>query len=138
MTVFEIQGLDHVVLRVRDQALMIKFYCDVLGCLVERRSDNGALHQLRAGTSLIDLVTTTDAKEIKSAVKSNATYHNMDHFCVRIDPFNPRELLAHLRDHGIKPGPVENRYGAEGYGPSIYVNDPEGYRIELRGPPSSG
>ena len=62
----------------------------------------------------------------------------MDHFCIRIEPFDAKVLLDHLRDHGINPGPVEKRYGAEGLGPSIYFHDPEGNRIELKGPPSEG
>ena len=83
-----------MVLRVKDQALMVKFYCNVLGCLVERKSDNGALHQLRAGTSLIDLVTISDAKEVKSAAKSNTKYHNMDHFCVRIELISSERVVG--------------------------------------------
>src|SRR3546814_18335654 len=50
------QGLDQVVLRVRDVAAMQAFYCDVLGCTVEKRQEAIGLLQLRAGDSLIDLV----------------------------------------------------------------------------------
>lgn len=35
---------------------------------------------------------------------------------------------------GIAVDPAETRYGAEGDGPSIYFSDPDGNRIELKGP----
>lgn len=56
---FTLQRLDHVVLRVRNMASMLAFYCDVLGCTVEKRQDAIGLLQLRAGDSLIDLVDVT-------------------------------------------------------------------------------
>ena len=36
MKAIEIRGLDHVVLRVADVPRSLRFYCDVLGCSVER------------------------------------------------------------------------------------------------------
>ncbi|WP_238539220.1 VOC family protein [Halomonas sp. KM-1] len=51
-----IQGIDHLVLRIRDTDAMLAFYCDVLGCTVEKRQEEIGLIQLRAGRSLIDLV----------------------------------------------------------------------------------
>ena len=33
-------------------------------------------------------------------------------------------------------GPLESRFGAEGEGPSIYLKDPEGNALELKGPPA--
>ena len=138
MAIFQIQGLDHVVLRVRDQTVMTEFYCEVLGCSIERCVDDAGLKQLRAGTSLIDLVDINVPTPRNDPKNSNFECHNMDHFCLRIEPFDAKMLVAHLQAHGINPGPVERRYGAEGFGPSIYFNDPEGNRIELKGSPSAG
>ena len=135
MVPFQIQNLDHVVIRVRDQELMTRFFCEVLGCSIERRIDDAGMNQLRAGANLIDLVSVSTPIEAENFGDSDVKGHNMDHFCIRIEPFDEKVLLDHLRDHGIKPGPVEKRYGAEGLGPSIYFNDPEGNRIELKGPP---
>lgn len=59
----------------------------------------------------------------------------MDHVCLRIEPFDADALIAYLKDKGADPGGVESRYGAEGEGPSIYVTDPEGNVVELKGPP---
>ena len=137
MAIFQIQGLDHVVLRVRDQTVMTEFYCEVLGCSIERCVDDAGLKQLRAGASLIDLVDINVPTPRKDPKNSNFECHNMDHFCLRIEPFDAKMLVAHLQAHGINPGPVERRYGAGGFGPSIYFNDPEGNRIELKGSPSA-
>jgi catechol 2,3-dioxygenase-like lactoylglutathione lyase family enzyme len=61
----------------------------------------------------------------------------MDHFCLRVKPFDAAAIMAHLRDHGVDPGKVEQRYGAEGMGPSIYLRDPDGNVVELKGPATS-
>jgi glyoxylase I family protein len=37
--------------------------------------------------------------------------------------------------HGVVPDEARTRYGADGYGPSIYVSDPEHNVVELKGPP---
>ena len=60
---------------------------------------------------------------------------NMDHFCLTIEPFDEAALRAHLADHGIAAGAVKKRYGAEGEGPSLYITDPDGNTVELKGPP---
>ncbi len=122
---FEILGIDHVVLRVADQERAIAFYEGVLGAKVERRAEKIGLVQLRAGRSLIDLID-TPAGEAKGA-------GNMDHFALRIEPFD-EAIRAHLEAHGIEAGELKTRYGAEGNGPSLYIEDPDGNRVELKGP----
>ena len=61
-----IRDIDHVVLRVVDLPAMLRFYCDGLGCRIERRQDEIGLIQLRAGRSMVDLVP-LDAKEGEAA-----------------------------------------------------------------------
>jgi glyoxylase I family protein len=123
--VISIRGLDHVVLRVRQLEPMLRFYCNVLGCSEERRVESVGLVQLRAGNSLIDLV-----PGLREGV-------NMDHFCLRIETFDESAIRSHLQVHGIPAGEVATRYGAEGYGPSLYLKDPEGNVVELKGPPQA-
>ena len=123
-----VAGLDHLVLRVADLDRAIKFYGEVLGCHVERRLEEPKLVQLRAGASLIDLVPAGSAPRPAEA-------HNLDHFAVRISNFDYPALSAHLQRHGIAAGEVRRRYGAEGYGSSLYINDPDGNVVELKGPP---
>jgi catechol 2,3-dioxygenase-like lactoylglutathione lyase family enzyme len=132
-----IRDIDHIVLRVRVPAPMLHFYCEVLGCHVERRDDEIGLIQLRAGRSLIDLVAVDSPLGREGGPAPVGTAHNLDHVCFRVDPFDESTLRAHLRQHAVEAGPLESRYGAQGYGPSLYVSDPEGNRVELKGPPSA-
>ena len=120
-----VMGLDHVVLRVADIDRSIMFYEDVLGLHVERRLPEIGLVQLRAGTAMIDLVPRTEDED---------DGRNMDHFAVRITEMDVPALTAHLAKYGIDAGPVQRRYGAEGYGSSIYITDPDGNTVELKGP----
>ena len=117
-----IRGIDHVVLRVGDIERMGKFYCEVLGAQhVAYRPEFGMSH-LRIGTAMIDLV------------KGERNGTNMDHFCLRVEPFDQQAIVAHLERHGVAVGGVRDRFGAEGNGVSIYLTDPEGNTVELKGP----
>jgi glyoxylase I family protein len=128
-------GIDHVVLRVRDLAKMQRFYVDVLGCTLERDEPDIGLYQLRAGSALIDLVPVDSVLGRQGGEPPTAEgRHNVDHVCVRVEPFDGMGILAYLAAHGVTAGPIALRYGAEGRGPSIYVQDPEGNTIELKGP----
>jgi catechol 2,3-dioxygenase-like lactoylglutathione lyase family enzyme len=124
----KVKGLDHVVLRVADIDRAIAFYEDVLGLHVERRLAEIGLVQLRAGAAMIDLVPRTEDED---------EGRNMDHFAVQIEQMDAPALTAHLKRHGIDPGEVRRRYGAEGYGSSIYITDPDGNTVELKGPPET-
>ena len=137
MTAFTVQDIDHVVLRVVNVEGVIRFYQDVLGCAVERRKDDLGLIQLRAGRSLIDLVDVNGELGQKGGAAPGAEARNMDHFCLRIDPFDEAQIRAHLRAHGVEAGELATRYGAEGDGPSLYIQDPEGNTVELKGPPDN-
>ena len=137
MTAFAVQGIDHVVLRVVNVEGVIRFYQDVLGCAVERRKDDLGLIQLRAGRSLIDLVDVNGELGQKGGAAPGAEARNMDHFCLRIDPFDEAQIRAHLRAHGVEAGELATRYGAGGDGPSLYIQDPEGNTVELKGAPDN-
>ena len=124
----KVKGLDHVVLRVADMDRAIAFYEQVLGLNVERTLPEIGLVQLRAGSAMIDLVPRREDED---------EGRNMDHFAIRIETMDVPSLQAHLRGHGIDPGEVRRRYGAEGYGSSIYITDPDGNTVELKGPPET-
>jgi glyoxylase I family protein len=129
-----IREIDHLVLRVVDLDRMLAFYCDVLGCTVERRQDGIGLIQLRAGRSLIDLVPLSGQLGKAGGAPPSKEGRNVDHFCFRVEPFDESDIRATLRAHHVDAGPTETRNGAEGEGPSIYLTDPEGNAIELKGP----
>src|SRR5512133_232603 len=132
-----IREIDHLVLRVINLDRMLQFYCEALGCKVERRQDEIGLVQLRAGRSIVDLVP-VDGKLGKAGGAAPGTEaRNLDHFCFRVEPFDERQIRTHLESYGIEVGSVESRYGAEGEGPSIYLTDPEGNMVELKGPPAA-
>jgi catechol 2,3-dioxygenase-like lactoylglutathione lyase family enzyme len=127
--------LDHVVLRARDVGRLVRFYCDVLGCRLEREVPDLGLFQLRAGSALIDVVAAAGSLgRAGGAPPAPDRGHNVDHICLRIEPFEPRALLAHLVAHGVTASEVRRVYGAEGLGPSVYIDDPEGNTVELKGP----
>lgn len=131
-----IRHIDHVVLRVVNLDAMLAFYCDALGCTVEREQAEIGLVQLRAGSCLIDLVPVNGKLGRQGGAAPGPEGRNMDHLCLRVDPFDAAAIRAHLGTFGISSAAPESRYGAEGEGPSIYVQDPEGNTIELKGPPA--
>ncbi len=131
-----LRDIDHLVLRVRDLQPMLDFYVGVLGCSLERRLDDIGLVQLRAGRSLIDLVPVDSELGRAGGAAPGTQGRNLDHFCLRVETFDESALREHLLRHGIQMGAVASRYGAEGQGPSVYLDDPEGNVVELKGPPS--
>ena len=121
---FHVERIDHVVLRVRDLPGMVRFYEQALGFKVERTLERIHLVQMRAGASMLDLV----------RGERPQTGGNMDHLAFRIEPFDRAAIVQKLSPLGIALGETVQRYGAEGNGPSVYFNDPEGNQIELKGP----
>ena len=130
-----IREIDHLVLRVRELQPMLDFYCTVLGCKVERKQDEIGLVQLRAGRSLLDLIPVDGPLGRVGGAAPGAQARNLDHFCLRVDPFDEPAIRAHLAAHGVAAGETASRLGAEGSGPSIYIADPDGNTVELKGPP---
>ncbi|MCO1335600.1 VOC family protein [Microbulbifer sp. OS29] len=131
-----LQYIDHIVLRVKSLGTMLDFYQDILGCDIERHRDDIGLYQLRAGRCLIDLVPVDKPIGQRGGAAPGAKGRNLDHFCFRVEPFDPELIQAFLTEKKVQYSPAEVRYGADGNGLSIYISDPEGNVIELKGPPS--
>ncbi len=134
MSALEIRGIDHVVLRVTDLERSLRFYRDVLGCAEDRRVEELGLYQLRAGSGLIDLVPVDSPLGQLGGAAPDPTARNVDHVALQLARFDEALLRAHLEAHGIEPGEVARRYGAGGMGPSMYIRDPDGNVVELKGP----
>ena len=132
---FKLAALDHVVLRVPDMARALAFYRGVLGAEIERRLERIGMVQLRVGASIIDLVD-LNGSWLKAAGAKAFTPDavNVDHICIRIEPFDEQAIEAYLKGHGVEVGEKGIRYGAQGDGPSIYIRDPFGTTVELKGP----
>jgi len=129
----KVKSLDHLVLRVKDLAAMERFYCEVLGLTVERRADQIGMVQLRAGAQLVDLVAVDGMLGRQGGAAPGEEGRNLDHFCLNLEAFDLAAVIAHLTAHGVKVGESGRRYGAAGFGVSVYLTDPEGNGLELRG-----
>ncbi|MBC3207533.1 VOC family protein [Pseudomonas sp. SWRI111] len=130
---FTLRHIDHIVLRVADLQRSIDFYCQVLGAEVVRHNEPLGLVHLRAGTSMIDLVDLEGELGRKGGGAAQAQRRNVDHFCLRIEPFDEAALTAHLQSFGLVVEKAARRFGAEGYGLSLYCFDPDGNQVELKG-----
>lgn len=137
MAAFQLTGLDHLVLRVVDRDRMIAFYREVVGCGLDRDRPELGLTHLRAGRAMIDLVTVDGPLGRSGGAAPGGEGRNLDHLCLGVASFDETALRAHLAAHGVAVTDAGVRYGAEGEGPSIYFQDPEGNTIELKGPPSA-
>ena len=137
MVPFQLRRIDHVVLRIANLSASLAFYEDVLGCTIEKRQEAIGLVQLRAGGSLIDLVPLDGALGRVGGAGPGQEGRNVDHFALQIAPFDEAAIRSHLGDHGVEIVQAGQRYGAEGEGPSIYVVDPDGNVVELKGPPDA-
>ena len=139
MPPFTVQRIDHVVLRVVDLERAVAFYRALLGCEIMKRRDDLGLVHLRAGVSMIDLISLDGALGRPGGAGAGAEGRNMDHLCLRIEPFDEAAIVAQLDAHGVAVGAkAPANFGAEGTGPSIYFNDPDGNLIELKGPATTG
>ena len=135
MTPFTLLGIDHVVLRIADLDRSLAFYVGVLGCTVDKHQEDIGLIQLRAGHSQIDLVPLDGKRGRAGGAGPGVEGRNVDHFALEIAPFDEAQLRAHLERHGIPVEEAKKRFGAKGYGPSLYIADPDGNKVELKGPP---
>ena len=134
MRSFSIQRIDHVVLRVRNIEHSLAFYTSVLGCDVKKRRDDLGMIHLSAGSSMIDLVDVNGSIGRQGGEPAGKQRHNVDHFCLRVEPFDEQAILRDLAAAGVAAETATMRYGAEGTGLSIYLSDPDDNQIELKGP----
>ncbi|MDF2155851.1 VOC family protein [Vibrio sp. CAU 1672] len=127
-----IKAIDHLVLRTSDLDTMLHFYQDILGCPIERELPTLGLTQLRAGSALIDIVTVDSQLGQLGGGAPTQNGRNVDHFCLQLAPFDEQALLDYLHNHNIETKSFAERYGAQGFGRSLYITDPEGNVVELK------
>ena len=133
---FTFECLDHLVLRTQNIEGMREFYLG-LGCTVVRDlTETIGLLQLRLGASMLDLVDVRGRLGQFGGAAPGRTGRNLDHFAVRVEPFDLDRILDFCRRLEITATPASQLLlGADGYGQAVYIEDPEGNRIELKGPP---
>lgn len=134
MNPIRITKLDHVVLRVADLGKAVHFYRDILGCPEARINEKTGLHQYQAGGSMIDIVPIDSELGQREGYGPPEAGRNVDHFALTVSEFDEDALVEWLESHGVKPTHSGRRFGAEGYGPSIYMEDPDGNVVEIKGP----
>ena len=116
-------GMDHIVLKVRDPEISLRWYTEVLGLEPERleewRSQQAPFVSVRIDpTTVIDLF------------EGEPDGVNMDHVALVVEQVDLRALADSGRVD-VVAGP-SRLWGAQGYGEGLYVTDPDGHVIELR------
>ena len=135
MPPFTLRKLDHVVLRVQDLEKSLAFYQAACSAVpLDKVQERVGLCQVRAGESLIDLVPLDGMLGKMGGAGPGAEARNVDHFAIQVTPFDEPAIRAHLAAHSVEITDSGMRYGAEGDGPSIYIKDPDGNTVELKGP----
>ena len=129
---YRTKGLDHIVLRAKDIDRMLGFYRDVLGLPIAKHNKPLGLWHLKAGSSMIDLVDMFGPLG-KAGGPTPGEARNVDHLALKIEPFDETAILAYFDSKGVNAEPAKTRFGADGDGPSIYLSDPEGNSVELKG-----
>ncbi|MDC2889452.1 VOC family protein [Psychrosphaera algicola] len=125
-------GIDHIVLRTNNLSGLVSFYSDILNCPIERdRTEELGLIQLRAGHSLIDIIDISGELG-REGGGAPCKPVNLDHFCLTVADATIEQISQHIKTHSQSPPRFEVRYGAGGYGPSIYIQDPDGNTVELK------
>lgn len=129
----DVIAIDHIVLRTTKLKEMLDFYTKVLNCTIERQTPvETGLTQLRAGSSLIDLVVVDSRLGAIGGGPPSKTENNVDHFCLQIRAAPEQDIINYLQKSEVEVGVFESRFGAQGEGNSIYIKDPEGNSVELR------
>lgn len=122
--------IDHVVLRVADIDRSVSFYRELLGAEPELeeefRAGRRSFMSLRIGEALIDLIPSEDPGAVGPK--------GLAHICIEVEGGDPETVRRSLEDRGVLVESSVNleRLGAKGAGPSLYLTDPDGYRIELK------
>ena len=106
----------------RDQAASQRFYTGILGCTLDHVNEPIRLVQLRFGANLIDLLPGERGRGRRPGP------------FLPLDPV--REPLGASPTSCGRAGWTStatwSARGAFGSGPSLYIQDPDGYRIELK------
>ena len=130
---FDPVGLDHLVLYVNDLDAATRWYEEVLGCTRGVDYPEIAMRHLWFGAILIGLWDLSDPRAAY-ARPAVAGGRNVDHIALATGPFDPAALLRHRARHGLTPEQHLIQTGARGLGHAIYIRDPWGNRIEIKGP----
>ena len=119
-----IQGIDHVVLIVRDVERSAAWYRDKLGLEPAR------LEEFRRGETPFASMRIS-AGQVIDLLPGEPSGKNVDHVALVLDPSVDLEQLVAGGDFEVRAGPMRI-WGAQGYGMGVYVADPDGHVVELK------
>jgi catechol 2,3-dioxygenase-like lactoylglutathione lyase family enzyme len=118
-----VTGFDHLVLVVADVERSLDWYCGHLGLAGVR------IDEWRRGEAPFPSARVSDGTIIDFVARGDrpAGGGNVDHICLVVDPtdFSALGALGDL-------GPGQPRFGAQGMGTTVYIDDPDGNTVELR------
>lgn len=123
----EIKGIDHVVVNCSDVERSVAWYRDKLG-LEPLRLDayrNGEVPFVSMRISDVALI------DLQSDERTGV---NIDHFSLHVA--GDLDALVASGEFDVVSGP-KTIFGAQGMGPGVYVRDPDGNVIELKGYPQA-
>jgi catechol 2,3-dioxygenase-like lactoylglutathione lyase family enzyme len=122
--------IDHETLPVRDLERTLEFYCGRLGCTLVDRSEYDQkirpIVQLGIGDQHIHIWPTGEDFTVPPET------HLFPHLCLEVADVDLGELADGWRAEGLRVSGPHNFVGAKGYGPGIYVWDPDGHIVELK------
>lgn len=124
---FELEGIDHVALAVRDVEQSAAWFVDVLG--FERLYPgmwNGVPVFIGKGTTAIALFPRRDGQESASSQRGQANELDMLHLAMRADRRNFLAAQEELKNRGIK-----FEFSDHEISHSIYFRNPDGLRLEI-------
>lgn len=119
--------LDHIIVKVNDLALSVKFYTEILGFTVE--GVDGPFTVLRVGPD----------SQLQLAPYGT---QGLEHYAFAVSAGEFEVIFARIRAAGIGFGPTFNTVGANsapgseagarGMAPTLYFNDPNQHLLEIR------
>ncbi|MBI3329554.1 MAG: VOC family protein [Nitrospinae bacterium] len=131
---FKISAMDHIVLNVEDIDRSLNFFTQVLGLETER-VEQFHKKEVPFPSVRVSPETVIDLFPMKpgEALARGPGLQNLNHFTMVVEAADFEAFQKHLGEHGvtIEEGPGR-RWGARGYGMSVYFKDPDGNRIEVR------
>ena len=128
MASLAVTGFDHLSLTCRRVAETRRFYETLLGFAVAGEMPQWGMTEMRAGDAHIVLVD-ANSKEGAWAISPQGRGENVHHFCLRLTQFDEKDLRRRFKDAKIE---IEEEDLGDDEG-ALYVRDPEGNYVELRG-----
>ena len=115
----QLNGIDHVVLHVKDLARSRKFYMDLLGMKVNHESSwQSFLYLGSEATQMVALFEVKDGEEFQGP-------RDMNHMAMVATQGTYESIKAELEQAGVE---VSGRPGDPN---CIYFNDPDGHRLQI-------